>query len=126
VPRGTETILLVEAEANLRKLAAGILGALGYRVLEAEGMADAVEFARKPDAEGIRLLLAGVGSGGSNGSELAAAIRTSCREIRVLFLGSPADALAAPEQSKSSVAWLAKPYTLETLATAVRELLDRT
>ncbi len=67
-PRGTETILLVEDQAEVRLLAANILRGLGYKVLEAQEPAQAREFAKGSGCDVIHLLLTGVAMARLSGS----------------------------------------------------------
>jgi CheY-like chemotaxis protein len=70
LPRGSETILLVEDEANVRELLRECLDALGYTVLEASGGADALELSRARGAP-IHLLITDVVMPEMSGRELA-------------------------------------------------------
>ena len=126
LPRGSETILLVEDHTEVREVVAGILRGLGYRILEAADSAQALEFARHPAGEDIKLLMTVALPPGASGSELAGAIKTSWRDMKVMFLSpfvGPAD--GSPDVAERGFAWLQKPFTPETLAFAVRELLDQ-
>jgi two-component system cell cycle sensor histidine kinase/response regulator CckA len=127
LPRGTETILLMEDRADLRNVAASILRDLGYRVLEAVSPAQALEFVAFPgdsDAR-IHLLLTDVIMSGTSGSELAEAVKASCKEIKVLFMsGSAGPTSSRQNLSEGGFAWLQKPFTQATLARAVRDILD--
>ena len=127
MPHGTETILLVEDQAEVRVLAAGILRDLGYRVLEAAGPAQALELAAHQNfGDCIHLLLTDAAMPGVPESELADAIKSSCRGIKILLMSgytNPAGGqLSLPERG---LAWLEKPYTPCALARAVREILDQ-
>jgi PAS domain S-box-containing protein len=125
-PAGTETILLVEDQREVRMLAAGILRDLGYRVLEAENPAQALELALHPGGDAVQLLLAGVTKPGTAGSELADTIKTSCRNLRVVFMsGYTGPAGGMQDIAERGIGWLQKPFTREALAVAVRELLDQ-
>jgi len=107
-------------------LATGILQDLGYRVLEAGGPAEALELAARQNfGDCIQLLLTDAAMPGVPQSELADAIKSSCRGIKILLMSgytNPAGGqLTLPERG---FAWLEKPYTPCTLARAVREILD--
>jgi PAS domain S-box-containing protein len=127
IPRGTDTILLLEDQPEVRMLAAGILRDLGYRVLEAASAAEALKFvARQVSGDPIDLLLTDGTIPGVLESELADAIRASRRETRILLL-SDYTRPAGGQQilSEHGLAWLEKPFTPCTLARAVREILDQ-
>jgi PAS domain S-box-containing protein len=126
LPRGSETILLVEDQPEVRNIAAGILRDLGYRVLEASGVTQALEYARQASGETIHLLMTVLMLPGASGGELADAIKTSWRNMKVLFLSpfiGPLD--GQRELTERGFAWLQKPFTPESLSVAVRELLDQ-
>jgi CheY-like chemotaxis protein len=127
MPHGTETILLVEDQVEVRVLAAGVLRDLGYRVVEAAGPAQALELATHQDfGDCIHLLLTDAAMPGVPESELAAVIKSACRGIRILLMSgytNPAGGqLSLPERG---LGWLEKPFTPCALALAVREILDQ-
>jgi PAS domain S-box-containing protein len=123
--KGTETILLVEDREDVRELTARTLRDLGYTVLEAEDSASALKFFRDRTQE-IDLLLTDVAMPGINGFELADLIRTYQGDIRVLFMSGYADPEHfAARLAEPGSAYLPKPFTPQTLATLVRNLLDR-
>jgi PAS domain S-box-containing protein len=116
---GTETLLLAEDDPQVRAIAVRVLTARGYRVLQA---ADGLEALRTADAHDgrIALLVTDVIMPGLGGRGLAEALRRRRPEIQVLFLsGYPAGGVDV------GAAFLAKPFTPDQLAGAVRELLDR-
>jgi DNA-binding response OmpR family regulator len=92
--------------------------------LEAYGTSEALEFARQPTQENIQLLLTVLALPGASGSELAAAIKTSWPAMKVLFMSPFTGPSESIHPSGAGVASLQKPFTPETLAVAVRELLD--
>jgi two-component system cell cycle sensor histidine kinase/response regulator CckA len=120
--RGTETVLLVEDEPDVRSLVREILQMLGYVVLEANDVDNALRMGKGDDAR-IDLLLTDVVMPRMSGPELAAQLRTSHPELRVLYVSGYADTsrqlVGAP-----GTAFLQKPFTPERLATSVRQLLD--
>ncbi|OGK89213.1 MAG: hypothetical protein A2X52_09215 [Candidatus Rokubacteria bacterium GWC2_70_16] len=122
---GSETILLVEDEAEVRQIAHEILTALGYRVLEAGRPAEAVGvLAAHPGP--IHLLLTDVVMPEMSGPQLAARLTVERPGLRVLFVsGYTADALGPRGALAPGVALLQKPFTAEALAAKVREVLDR-
>jgi PAS domain S-box-containing protein len=123
-PRGCETILLAEDEESVRKLAADYLGSLGYHVLTASDGAAALEVANAyPGA--IDLLLSDIVMANVGGRELAVELRKVASHIKVIFVsgyaGQPGPG-KDPEPLDSC--FLPKPFSLQQLATTVRQVLD--
>ncbi len=122
--RGQETILLVEDETNLRRLARQYLETQGYKILEAEDGAAAlqiVEGHKKP----IDMLLTDVVMPGMNGRELAVAITSERPDIRVLYMsGYTENAIGHNGTLFAGVNLLQKPFSLPALKDKVREVLD--
>ena len=123
-PRGTETILLVEDESGVRRLARTILEAQGYIVLEAASGDDALEIVRSHAAE-IHLVVTDVVMPGMSGRVLWDRLRTILHDPRVLFMsGYTDDAIARHGVLEAEIAFLQKPFTPLSLAQKVREVLD--
>lgn len=122
---GQETILLVEDEAGLRRLAERALGSLGYRVLVSGSGEEALRAAAEHRAP-IHLLLTDLVMPGMGGAQLAAALRTSRPELRVLFMSGYAEGSALPpdENGKTPTIHLVKPFALSQLGHVVRQALD--
>jgi PAS domain S-box-containing protein len=122
--RGSETILLVEDEEQVRTFAAKCLRQLGYQVIEADGAAQALRSA-EAHAGAIQLLLTDVIMPGCDGGELAAELLARRPQLRVLFMsGYTDDAMARHGVPRSAVTFLQKPLTPNLLATQVRQALD--
>jgi PAS domain S-box-containing protein len=125
LPRGNETILVVEDEEEVRKLAGKILERQGYRVLETFNGDDALvacERSRSP----IHLMLADVVMPGMSGSELAKLLKPLYPEIKILYMsGYTDDAIVRHGVLKKGVNYIQKPFTMEGLARKVREVLDK-
>jgi CheY-like chemotaxis protein len=120
---GDETILLVEDEEPLLRLASRMLGRMGYRVLAASSAAEAITLAER-ERDGIRLLLTDVIMPEMNGRELAEHLRALIPGVRVLFMsGYTANIL--DHVLEVGVEVIEKPFTRVTLAASVREALDR-
>ncbi|MGE0453273.1 MAG: GAF domain-containing protein [Vicinamibacteria bacterium] len=124
LPRGSETVLLVEDESALLEIAREALQDLGYRVHAASSAAEALGLAsRQP--EPIHLLLTDVVMPEVNGRELADSLRAQRPGLRCLFMsGYPADVIATRGVLEAGVNLLQKPYTAKQLAEAVRKVLD--
>jgi DNA-binding response OmpR family regulator len=125
IPRGSETILLVDPDPAPRKLAGFMLGKQGYRVLEARSAAEAVILVRET-GDPIDLAIVELHLPRVNGRELARQLQELRPAIRVLFMSDPEYAtflrrLAVP----ASLEFLRKPFTMRSLADHVRRVLDR-
>ncbi len=125
LPRGAETVLVVEDEAALRPLIRRFLDACGYDILEAGDAAAALEVAAS-FAGVIHLLLTDVVMPGCSGIELAAQMVARRPGIRVLYMsGYTDDEVILRGALTDDVPLLEKPFTVGILARKVREVLDR-
>ena len=122
--RGSETILLVEDDERVRKLALVTLERFGYTVLTAISGEDALRVAR--DHRGVPdLLLTDVVIPDFSGPELAERIRVLYPEVRVLFMsGYTDDAVIRLGLLHGTVSFIQKPFGQIDLARKVREVLD--
>jgi PAS domain S-box-containing protein len=118
--RGSETVLLVEDEGQLRVLARDILRGAGYQVFEAPNAAEAIKVSQR-HAGPIHLLVTDVVMPHIGGQELARRLGAERPRMRVLYMsGYTDDALTVDP----NVAFLPKPITPDTLLGKVRETLD--
>jgi len=124
LPRGTETILLVEDEQMVRELARRVLSRQGYTVLEASHPGEALLIAEQhPDP--IHLLLTDVVMPGIDGAELAGRLTQSRPAMRVLYTSGYTDnAIVHRTAEDQGPTFLQKPFTSTALACQVREVLD--
>jgi two-component system cell cycle sensor histidine kinase/response regulator CckA len=123
--RGSETILLVEDNDQLRDLAALVLTSQGYRVLPAAKIEE-VEAICKRERGKIDLLLTDVVMPRISGTEIARLVSQRRPGIRILYMsGYTADTTVHHGVLEHGVAFLQKPFTPATLATKVREVLDQ-
>jgi len=126
VEPGTETILLVEDEANLRYLARQYLEKQGYRVIEAADGAVAMQIAVAHEGV-IHLLLTDVIMPGMNGRELAQRISEIRPNVKVLYMsGYTENVIGQDGTLDAGVRLLQKPFNLRDLKSKVREVLDAT
>jgi signal transduction histidine kinase/CheY-like chemotaxis protein/HAMP domain-containing protein len=126
LPRGRETVLLVEDEPALRELAGCVLRDCGYTVLEAANGREALELFERPKTPTIQLLVTDVIMPHMGGQELANRIRAARPDCRVLFIsGYTDDALAPHGLSTDGFAFLEKPFSPVGLAQKVRAVLDQ-
>ena len=122
--RGDETILLVEDEEEVRKIACISLQAQGYTVLAAGGGAEAIRLFESHPGE-IDLLLSDVVMPEMSGRQLLDALRQRHPGLRVLFMsGYTDDAILLHGVGGATDTFLQKPFTPLSLARKVRELID--
>jgi two-component system cell cycle sensor histidine kinase/response regulator CckA len=122
--RGSETILLVEDEESLRKLAHMFLRDNGYQVLAAGDGAQALQLARQHTGP-IHLLLTDVVMPGINGRVLAERLAPGQPGMKILYMSGYTDSfIAGHGVLEAGSHLLHKPFTEETLTRKVRELLD--
>ncbi|MGC4096622.1 MAG: response regulator [Nitrospira sp.] len=119
---GYETILLVEDEEEVRILIRDELRKLGYRIVEARNGVEACLVAT-PHIGKLKLLLTDIVMPGMSGTELARHLRVIKPELKLLFMSGYTDDVGVGAGDAAS-AYLQKPFTPETLASSVRELLD--
>jgi CheY-like chemotaxis protein len=121
--RGTETILVVEDDEQVRVLACGMLRRYGYKVVEAASPGDAMLLCESADA--IQLLLSDVVMPQMGGPALAKRLATSRPEMKLLCMsGYTDDSIIRHGVYEGSVAFIQKPITQDTLLKRVRDLLD--
>jgi CheY-like chemotaxis protein len=124
LPRGTETILLVEDEQSIRRMGRLILEAQGYSVLEAPSGASALT-AVEEHAAAIHLILTDVVMSGMNGRDLSERLIKIRPSVKVLFMsGYTEDTIVRHGVLEADIAFLQKPFTPADLARKVREVLD--
>lgn len=124
IPRGQETVLLVEDEHAVRQLAKLILKMHGYEVIDAASGAEAIAAAHTHEGP-IDLLLSDVVMPDLAGSELADQIRQLRQNLRVLYMsGYTDDAIVRKGVASATDAFLQKPFTPASLTQKVREVLD--
>src|ERR1017187_3723504 len=122
--RGQETILLVEDETNLRRLARQYLETQGYKILEAEDGAAALQIVAGHQGT-IDLLLTDVIMPRMNGRELAAHVSKLLPDLRVLYMsGYTENAVGQDGTLDAGINLLQKPFSLPALKDRVREVLD--
>lgn len=121
---GNETILLVEDDDQVRKLASRLLRQLGYRVIEAGGAGEAagIFFESRTD---IDLLFTDVVMPGMNGKQLSKLLGTTKPKLKVLFMSGYneeiTDRLGKLDKSTN---FIAKPFSSGDLSQKVRQVLD--
>jgi two-component system, cell cycle sensor histidine kinase and response regulator CckA len=121
---GTETVLLVEDQVEVRGLIEKTLGRAGYRVLAASDGAEALGVARVHDGP-IHVLLTDVVLPGKSGREIAREILTVRDDVRVLYMsGYTDDAIVRHGVLEAGLAFIQKPFAGSGLLHKVREVLS--
>ncbi len=124
VSRGTETLLLVEDDPQLRELSCSVLRHCGYNVLAAATPEEGLAICETKRHD-IRLLVTDVVMPRMNGRQLAERIQKVCPKIRVLYMSGYTDNAIVHYGVLDPGLWfLAKPFTLSALVAKVREVLD--
>jgi len=125
LPRGTETLLVVEDEPDVRHLACDVLAAQGYDVLRATNGQHALHVAREHKGPPICLVITDVIMPLMGGKMMAEWLKSTYPDLKILFTsGYTDDAIAHLGALETGVEFLPKPYTPATLARKVREMLD--
>ncbi|MBX5132985.1 PAS domain S-box protein [Rhizobium lentis] len=123
LPRGDETVLVVEDDPRVRRVAVARLASMGYTVLEAENGHRALDLLR--ENPGVALLFTDiVMPGGITGDELAREVRVMRPDIAVLFTSGYSEPGLVEKGTVPGAQWLRKPYTAKELGLKIRELLD--
>jgi signal transduction histidine kinase len=126
LPRGTETLLVVEDEPPLRHLTCRALNAQGYEVLPASNGQDALRVVREHKGAPIRLVVTDVIMPLMGGKVMAEWLIATYPDLKILFTsGYTEDAMTRRGMLEAKVEFLPKPYGPATLARKVREVLDK-
>jgi len=124
-PSGSETVLLVEDDVNVRMLAREILQQHGYIVLEAEDAPDAIRIAGQHTGR-IHLVITDIVMPKMNGHAVVQAIREHRPDAKVLYMsGYTDDAIVRHGVLEPGTPFLQKPFTPGTLARKVRQALGQ-
>ncbi|HYK82143.1 MAG TPA: ATP-binding protein [Gemmatimonadales bacterium] len=121
---GTETVLLVEDQADVRRATQKVLEGRGYRVLVAGDGAEALRVSEQHGGP-IHLLLADVVMPGMSGRDVGLALAPARPEMKALYVSGYANAsIIADGALEPGLAFLQKPFTADALARKVREVLE--
>ncbi|MEW6659000.1 MAG: PAS domain S-box protein [Thermodesulfobacteriota bacterium] len=122
--QGWETILLVEDEEVVRELACAALQQNGYQVFPAGDPEEALAICEKMEGN-IHLLLTDVVMPGMSGRQLAERLTSRYQDLKVLYISGYAEnAISHHGVLDPGIAFLAKPFTPNALASRVRKVLD--
>jgi len=125
VAGGTETILIVEDEPQVRQVAVRSLTRLGYRTLEASTAAEALEVVAAYGDDLALVLTDIVMPGAMTGFELAARLGELKPALKILFSSGYSAGASGDVALEEGVNFISKPYSPSRLARAVRDRLDR-
>jgi two-component system cell cycle sensor histidine kinase/response regulator CckA len=124
LPRGDETVLVVEDDEVVRKLIVQILKRQGYNLLEAGDGKDALQICEQHKGT-AHLVVTDVVLPGMNGREVADHLLSLCPGMKVLYMSGYTDnAIAYHGVLERGVNYIQKPFTLEGMARKVRQILD--
>ena len=124
LPTGNETVLVVEDEPMVRKIAVKILSRQGYTVLEAESGGEALALV-DDQSPSIDLLMTDIVMPNMNGRVLSEKLRERYENLKVLFTsGYTENVIAHHGVLEKGLHFIGKPYSPLTLAKKVRKVLD--
>jgi two-component system, cell cycle sensor histidine kinase and response regulator CckA len=120
---GRETMLVVDDEQMVRRLAARILLGEGYHVLEAGGGEEAIRLLQR-SSQRIALVVTDVAMPGIGGRQLGDTIFRCWPRVRVLFMsGFPAHRIVEEGALDPASPFLQKPFTRDQLTRKVKDVL---
>ena len=126
LPHGSESILVVEHDAAVRRLAVSVLKQLDYDVLEAADGDEAFRVAQSQSNRPLHLMITNMVMPQTNGKDLALLIRAIHPDTRVLFTsGHLSQELSEPGFLREQDSFMPKPLLPGKLALQVRAMLDR-
>jgi two-component system, cell cycle sensor histidine kinase and response regulator CckA len=121
---GTETILVVEDEPEVRAVTRATLQRSGYQVIEVSNSAEAFDRSRAHQGP-IHLVFTDVVLHGLSGRRLAQQLRTERPDVRVIYTsGYTDDAIVQHGVLEPGLEFVQKPFTSEALLSKIREVLD--
>jgi two-component system cell cycle sensor histidine kinase/response regulator CckA len=125
IPRGSETILVVEDEEPVRKLAVRVLQGQGYRVLDASQGDEALLIFKQHQGP-IHMMVTDMVMPGMSGPQLVKRLQSFNGEIKVLYMSGYADsAIVRHDKLESRMPYIQKPFTPDALLRKVREVLKK-
>jgi CheY-like chemotaxis protein len=125
LPRGTETVLLVEDDVIVRDLVREVLQNGGYTVLEASKASEALKIGQDYAQRPIHLMLTDVVMPEMDGPQLAKRLARLFPQMKVLYMSGYGETAAGyPRKIPVDVPYLQKPFAPEALARKVLEVLN--
>ncbi len=124
IQKGSETVLLVEDEASVLRLAKSVLERIGYTVLEARTPAEAISITEKYEGS-IHLLITDVIMPEMNGKELKTKVEKLKPNLKAIFMsGYTANVIMHRGILEDDVHFIPKPFSVKGFSVKVREVLD--
>lgn len=124
LPRGNETILLVEDEPAILKMVSIVLTKQGYNVMKMQFPGEALQLT-KESTNKIHILITDVVMPEMNGRDLSKQLQAIHPNLKTLFMsGYTADVIAHHGVLDDGVHFIQKPFSLQNMAVKVREVLD--
>jgi len=120
----TETVLVVDDEQGLRRVATRVLQRAGYTVLTAGSGEEALRVLERHDGP-VHLVFTDMVMPGMSGRHLADQLAKIRPEVRVLFTSGYTDDVAMQRGLDQTTVLIGKPYTFEQLEHSVRDVLDQ-
>ena len=123
---GSETVLVLEDEVSVRHISVRMLRELGYEVLEAAHGDDAKRLISQNGGRKIDLLLTDMIMPEMSGRHFADWLRKESPQTKVIFVsGYLEESMHPGDRRDPGMCFLAKPFTVDQLASKVREVLDQ-
>lgn len=124
IAHGSETVLVVEDNKEVREFITTVLKGIGYTVFEAQDGIEALSICSEKKGE-IDLIITDVVMPNLSGDKLAIRIRELYPHIKILYMSGYADNIITEKGIlKEGINYLQKPLTAVTLAKTVRRVLD--
>ncbi len=121
---GTETVLLVEDDPYVRKLAQQALMNHGYAVVECGSAEEALERFGTGQRQGFSLVIIDIVLPDIDGFELSEILKEKSEDVRFLFMSGYSDERLTRAREQSTIPFLKKPFGVQSLMRAVRATLD--
>jgi len=125
LPRGRETILVVDDTPSIRQFIRDALDPLGYKILEAHNAEEALKYHDAGGSRTIDLLLTDIVMPGLSGKELAQAMQPSHGTMRTLYMSGHINSDFGENQTAAAgMNFITKPLSAREIAVKVRKILD--
>ncbi len=124
IASGTETVLVVDDEPDIRRFVVDVLQSLGYKVIKASSAREALRISNEIE-DNIDLLLTDLTMPGMNGLELRESFLKKSPATKVIVMSGYGDeAITDKRIKKDDIIFMQKPLTYRKLATKLRDVLD--
>jgi two-component system cell cycle sensor histidine kinase/response regulator CckA len=122
-PRGSETVLVVEDDDQVRECSVELLSSIGYKVLAAANGVEALSLATRHQGK-IDVMISDVVMPHINGAKLAATLAKSRPDMKVLFVSAHAGTVVRRKGVATDAQFLQKSYPFGLLASKLRKTLE--